>query len=222
MFDAEKLLGKVVGEVLRSGSRSGKGGLLDSLGSGGGLMTMIGLGVGAMEIMKDRGGPSASPHGRFSGAPPVPPVPPSAAGPPPLPGQGPAGGAAPPPPPPMSEAAGKADMQDLAIRMVQVMIAAAHSDGVLDKNEEKRIVDRLRQAELTQEEQRFLIEELHRPRTIEELSTGVEDPGTAKTMYMLAAAAIDVDTAAERQWLDRLGQALGLSAEMMKFIEEQL
>ena len=40
--------------------------------------------------------------------------------------------------------------------MIRVMIAAAHADGVLDADEEKAILDRLRGAELTDEEKEDL------------------------------------------------------------------
>jgi uncharacterized membrane protein YebE (DUF533 family) len=42
----------------------------------------------------------------------------------------------------------------------------------------------------------------------------------AKGMYMMAVAAIEIDTEAERNWLDELGMELGLSTEVRRFIEE--
>ena len=63
MFNPEKLLGKIVGEVVSTNGSWGKKGkkkkgsssLLGGLASGGGLMTLIGLGVGAYEILKQQG-----------------------------------------------------------------------------------------------------------------------------------------------------------------------
>ena len=57
MFNAEQLLGKIVGEVIGGSSGSwggGKKSMLSGLGSGSGLMTVIGLGVGAYEILKQQ------------------------------------------------------------------------------------------------------------------------------------------------------------------------
>jgi uncharacterized membrane protein YebE (DUF533 family) len=65
----------------------------------------------------------------------------------------------------------------------------------------------------------FLLNELHQPKSIEALVAGVNDPAVAQTMYMLAAAAISIDTEAERAWLDELASRLGLSKEMQSFIE---
>jgi len=222
MFNSERLLGKIIKETLGGGtSGNSKGdGLFDSLTSGKGLMTAIGLGVGAFEILKNQKAksnegahststPSSIPSGhQVTGAPP-----------PPIPGAAPV----PPSPPPLPSVDGAeetASGQDLALRMIQVMIAAAHADGILDEAEEKAILDRLRGAELDSEEKMFLVNELHQPKPLSELTDGIDDPETAKTMYMLAVATIDTDTEAERIWLDELGTQLGISSEIRNFIEE--
>lgn len=218
MFNAEKLLGKIVSETLGGGSKKKGGGFLDALTSGQGLMTIVGLGVGAYEILKEEKGqktavtPPAIPSGQQ--APSVPP---------PLPGT-----TATPPPPPVPQAISTKSGgeppsgQDLALRMIQVMIAAAHADGVLDSSEEKAILDRLRGAELSGDEKMFIIDELHKPKALPELTAGITDPSVAKTMYMLAVATIEVNSAAERTWLDELGKQLGVSAEVRAFLEDQV
>jgi uncharacterized membrane protein YebE (DUF533 family) len=101
------------------------------------------------------------------------------------------------------------------------MAAAAHADGEMDADEERAVLEKLRGAELSQEEKMFLLGELHQPKTIDELVEGINDPAVAKTMYMLAVAAIEIDTEAERTWLDTLAGRLGLSTEMQGFIEDQ-
>jgi len=226
MFSAEKLLGKIISETLGGSSSGTKGGgagnsLIDSLTSGAGLMTAIGLGVGAFEALKDQKEKTAT-------SAPMPPLPGSSASgttamPPPPPG----GSSTQPPPPPIppGEKSEKKTVdlssEDVALRMIQVMIAAAHADGVLDEREEKAILDRLRGAELDNEEKMFVLDELHQPKSVSELTDGIEEPSTAKAMYMLATAAIEVDTEAERAWLDELGNHLGLSPEIRSFIEDQ-
>lgn len=67
----------------------------------------------------------------------------------------------------------------------------------------------------------FLLNELHQPKTLAELTAGISDPSVAKTMYMLAVAAIEIDTEAERAWLNQLAGQLGISREIQSFIEEQ-
>lgn len=239
MFNPEKLLGKIVGEVVstngswgKKGKKGRKGGssLLGGLTSGGGLLTLIGLGVGAYEILKQQ-----RPQVHAGGMPPPPPSPGAGQPPPPPPGS-----AAPPlaasstptfpsaataavsPAASMASAPPGPDGAELAVRMLQAMVAAAHADGVMDAAEERAVLERLRGADLDQEEKLFLLDQLHRPKSIEELTVGITDFAVAKTMYLLAAAAVSLDTEAERTWFDRLAHQLGLSGEMQAFLEEQV
>jgi uncharacterized membrane protein YebE (DUF533 family) len=230
MFNAEKLLGKIVGEVMGSGSK-GKN-PLGSLGSGSGLLTMIGLGVGAYEILKQQGQqqpgginqpPPPPGGGAFGGGRPAPPPPGSGAVPPPPPPV-PGASTAPPavnPANPTQPASTNLSGSALATRLIQVMAAAAHADGVMDAEEEQAVLDKLRGAELSQEEKMFMLNELHQPKSMDELVDGITDPTIAKTMYMLAVATIEIDTEAERAWLNTLADRLGISPSMRTFIEEQ-
>lgn len=228
MFNAEKLLGQVIGGVLGKGGGKGKKKLMGGLTSGAGLMTAIGLAVGAYEILKDKqaaarpatagpAGPVTPPPppswrapGNSPAMPPVPPVPPQPAA-----AASPAATVVTPP------AAGELGEEELARRMIQVMIAAACADGTMDEQEERAILDKLRDAGLSQEEKMFMLDELHHPKDIATLTSGNISPATAKVMYMLAVAAVAIDTEMERTWLDELARALGLSPAVQKFIEEQ-
>ena len=226
MIDAEKLLGKLVGEVVGKGGSWGhsKKSVLGSLGSGSGLMTLIGLGVGAYEILKQQGGQNAG-----ASAPPPPPGGTMPAPPPPPPPSTPAAPSVPvmaapstviSAPSPQAGQPGMAAAAQSAVRLIRVMVAAAHADGTMDAEEERAVLDKLRGADVSQEEKMFLLDELHRPHSIEKLVDGVSDPGLAKTMYVLAFAAIRVDSEAERAWLDKLAAGLGLSKDLQQFIEE--
>jgi uncharacterized membrane protein YebE (DUF533 family) len=224
MFDAEKLLGKIIGEVVGGGKSS----MLNKVGAGSGLLTVIGLGVGAYEILKQQQDQKAPAAGM-----PPPPGPDWSRSAPPPPPPGMAQGGAPPPPPPMPETAPVASplagappsagpaAQELSVRLIRIMVAAAHSDGTMDAAEERAVLDKMRGAELTQEEKLFLLNELHQPRGLEELTAGITDPSVAKTMYMLAVATISIDTERERAWLNELAGLLGISKEIQAFIEEQ-
>lgn len=231
MFNAEKLLGKVVQEVVGSkssmkkkkkkkGKKSKSNPIVSSLATGAGLMTAIGLGIGAYEILKDKSPTGSSPHTAPPRTPP--PIPPA--------GHGQSTGlATAPPPPPTSQAQEpgrpvtppSGDSEELATRMIRVMVAAAHADGNMDESEEEAVIARLRDEDFSQEEKMFLLGEMHNPLTIDELTAGVDDPATARMMYMLAVTVIEIDTVEERQWLDQLAQRLGLSKPVQAFIEEQ-
>ena len=232
MFNAEQMLGKMLSGVLGSGMSAGKHGigssLTSQLASGAGLMTVIGLGVGAYEILKGQNSATAA-------APPIPPVP-SPAGTsippvPPIPGQAPTVPApawTPPPalPPQTSRVETddrppvELDGQALAFRMIQAMIAAAHADGRLDAEEEAKILEKLQKQGMSREEKQVLLRELHAPRPIEQLVVGINDPAAAQMMYSIASLAIEIDTEAERQWLDQLARALQISPNMQRFLED--
>jgi len=235
MFNAEQLLGKMMAEMVGSGGdhkkyKKNKGGgimnsLTSTLMSGQGLMTAIGLGVGAYEILKNKQGSSQ----------PVAPPLPGAAVSQPSTGYGvafssgsPASMAAAPPPIPGGNVASSQDLhasssleEKLALRLIQVMIAAAHADGRMDHDEEGKILARLQGQGISQEEKRFLLAEMHDPKSIEQLTAGISDPRVAQTMYTLAASAVVVDTPEERVWLDQLGTALSISEGMRRFIEDE-
>lgn len=224
MFNAEQLLGKVMAEMVGAGSgpRKGKkkkgGGMVNSLTtslmSGKGLITAIGLGVGAYEILKGRQGvnPSSVPPAMGYGAPSSASAT-MASSPPPIPGVGAAS-----PSPELGLSSGQGE--NLALRLIQVMIAAAHADGRMDLEEEGRILERLQGQGISQEEKRFILAEMHDPKSLDQLTNGIDDPRIAQTMYSLAASAVVVDTPEERAWLDALGTKLSISDGMRRFIEE--
>ena len=225
MFNAEKLLGQVIGGVLgHGGKKKKKNSLLGGLSSGAGLMTAIGLAVGAYEVLKDKNSNQTPPSQNYAPGQSIPPpLPPwgqsintTTSAPPIL-----AETAAAAVPAAISKASGDLDSEELARRMIQVMIAAACADGAMDEQEEKAILDKLRDIELSQEEKMFMLEELHHPKDIATLTERVSQPSVAKAMYMLAVSAVAIDTEKERSWLDELARSLGLSPAVQKFIEDQ-
>ncbi len=228
MFNAEQLLGKMMAEMVGSGSgykkqKKYKGGsmmhsLTSTLLSGKGLMTAIGLGVGAYEILKSK---QEIPQPPVSATPFTPPSgmaydsTSSAANvsvPPPLPGVV---------ANPLKDQVASEQDRDLALRFIQVMIAAAHADGRMDSEEEGKILENLQGQGISQEEKRFILAEMHDPKSIEQLVAGISDPRIAQTMYGLAVSAVVVDTAEERKWLDKLATSLSISEGMRRFIEAE-
>lgn len=211
MFNAENLLGKIVGEVLSSSNKKSP---LGGLGSGSTLMTLIGLGVGAFEILAQQCQQGAA--GGVDHQPPPPPPSGSAAtppSPPPAPG-------VPPAETPVTASAGLS-ANELAVRLIQVMAAAANADGRVDAREEQIFLEKLQGADLSAEEKNFLVDALHQPKSVEELAQDISDPATAKGFYVMALTTITVDTPAERAWLDSLAGRLGISPALQKFLEEQ-
>lgn len=230
MFNPEKLLQKVISEMAGSANivhskkhkkkkkkkRKAKGlsdALVSNLTSGKGLMAAIALGVGAYTIAK---GTKNSTVATRSSAPLPPPQSSTQATPPPIPGKTAATEAVSEPPPQADEG------KKLAVRLIQVMIAAAWADGEIDAEEESKILQKLQGQQLDSEEKIFLLNELHAPKTIAQLTANIDDPRIAQAMYSLAVATLVIDTGEERVWLDKFAATLGLSPEMQSFIEEEI
>jgi uncharacterized membrane protein YebE (DUF533 family) len=216
MFNPEKLLGG----MLRSGMR-GRG--VGSLVSGGAALGLLGVAMEAVEhyMNKAQSGSQST----------------STAIPPPAPGSGalagrPVGGPPPAPPgarataaPPPSPAAGVQETttsQADAVLLIRAMIAAANADGVIDAQERGRIMEKLKTVDLSKEEQQFIVNELLAPQEAQRIVEGVRNPEMARQVYAASLVAITVDCQAEQQYLMNLAEQLGLDAQTIDAIHQQL
>jgi uncharacterized membrane protein YebE (DUF533 family) len=183
MFDAERLLGNLVGGAIGSAF----GGRGTSILRSGTVGSTAGLGLGLLGVAV-----AAYEHYQQNTAA----TPPTSANPRPPP-------ASSPPPPPAGNPQRGAD----AIVLIRAMIAAAHADGRIDGDERARIVAAA--AVHTREERAFLDAELAAPWSIEQLAAA-STPALAADLYAAAAHAIVGDSEVEHAWLDRLARALAL------------
>jgi uncharacterized membrane protein YebE (DUF533 family) len=214
MFNPEKLLGG----LLRSGMR-GRG--AGSLVSSGAALGLLGVAIEAVEHYMNR------PQGASQGTPQAPPPPPRIGSPP---GAS-AGGPPPPPPgsrpapPPMSgaEPGNKESAQQTdAVLLIRAMIAAANADGVIDARERGQIMEKLRTVDLSREEHQFIVHELLEPKAMHSIVDAVESADMARQVYAASLLAVAVDTPSEQQYLFDLAEQLGLDAQTVKSIHQQL
>jgi len=212
MFNPEKLLGG----LLMGGSRRRSG--LGSLISSGAALGLAGIAMEAMEHFMDKSRTSAS-GPPSSGPPPiqvsVPSQPPQAPGvstPPPPPG---ATFSSPlPPPSPASISSKSVDAENAskeAVLLIRAMIAAANADGMIDKDERNRILKKLETVDLTGQEHSFMVKELLSPAGLEDIVSQVKSLKTAKMVYTVSLLAIEVDTDAERKYMNTLAKRIGLT-----------
>jgi uncharacterized membrane protein YebE (DUF533 family) len=220
MFNPEKLLGGLMASGLGRGSRFGTKAAVG--------MGILGVAMAAAEhfMEKDRRSQGMS----DPGAPPPPPGQPASAPPPPPPG---ARTSTPPPPPPSGPGptasapppgqgtTATLERTEQATLLVMAMIAAAAADGEVDPEERARILERLEATGLDDEEREFIDTQLTEPATIDELAARVRQPALAEEVYAASLLAIDVDTEAERDWLDRLAQKLDLDPNTVSRLHEQ-
>jgi hypothetical protein len=217
MFDVEKLLGQMlsggVGKRGRSSSTFGIPGVSKAqLGVG-----AIGIAIAAWEHFKNPV-PVAT-------APAMPPPPMPQAPPPPPPPSLAAPTATPLPPPVLAQpvpvmVAANERMADAA-HLIRSMIAAANADGVIDAEERSAILERAMEAGLDAATQAFLMGELRAPADLQQIAQATRADLRLET-YAAALIAINVDTDAERTYLDRLAAALGLSADDRVRVGQQL
>jgi uncharacterized membrane protein YebE (DUF533 family) len=90
------------------------------------------------------------------------------------------------------------------------MVAAANADGFLDDAERVRIFSHLERSGLTDEEREFLRQELDAPRPLSEIAASATSRADAEQIYAVSLLAVEVDTDAERAYLEELRRALGI------------
>jgi uncharacterized membrane protein YebE (DUF533 family) len=105
-----------------------------------------------------------------------------------------------------------------ALVLVQAMINAAKADGQIDAQEEQNITAKL--AGLGPEEIEFVRQELAKPLNLDFIK-GVS-PTNAAEVYAVSLLAINLDTPAEMNYMQQLAQQLGLDAQTIQAIHQQL
>lgn len=109
---------------------------------------------------------------------------------------------------------------DLAIK---AMVNAAKADGHIDAKEIDRIMGKLGEDGVDEEERRMLTEEMEKPFDPNFPSQPVEiDQQVAAQIYVASLFAIEVDRDAERQYLHHLAERLNLSATTVRHIEDTI
>ncbi len=125
--------------------------------------------------------------------------------------------AAAPPPPGTPE-----EVHRSATLVLKAMIQAAKADGQLDAREIERITGKLREAGEDPEARDFVLREMSGPVDVEGLAREARTPKEAAEAYAASLMAIEVDTQAERDYLARLADALGLSQPTVAYIHHSL
>ena len=168
------------------------------------LLGAAGLAWGVIEPLRRQASAAPADSGASSGAPP--PASPRPDIPPPLPAIPAAPGAD----------TGSPDAE--ALRLVRLAVSAATADGEMNEAERAVIVRQAIADGLGEVVER----ELARPRPLSEVISGVTDPEEAATLYVLAFTILRADeqvTGAERIYLARLAQALGLDPVTVQALE---
>ncbi|WP_456380133.1 tellurite resistance TerB family protein [Thiolapillus sp.] len=103
--------------------------------------------------------------------------------------------------------------------MIRAMINAAKADGRVDQEEQRHIVEGL--GDVTPDEVEFVKNEMAQPLDVEGFVRSVPR-GMEQQIYLASLMAIDLDTNPEAQYLHQLAQGLGLDANEVNQLHEQL
>lgn len=107
-----------------------------------------------------------------------------------------------------------------ALRVIQAMIAASKADGVVDSTERDRIFDKLREANLPQQDQDEVLRLLTQPMDMEAVVRGVDSRELALEIYAASVFAVAPASRAERAYLDLLAARLGLEGDLTLQVEQ--
>ena len=216
MFNAERLLGGLISNALGEGligrkSNSRRGGGLKSMA--GGLisqnkaaigMGLLGLAVAAYEHFTQNQNPQPSGNRPSSGgSTPVAPMPQASSGQSAHPALG-----WTPPPLPVNPGSKNED----ALLLIRSMIAAANADHLVDGAERQAILGKVVASGLGVEEHSFMERELSNPLDLRALANQVKSREMAEQVYAASVLALEVDSDAERNYLQQLAAALNLDA----------
>ena len=113
------------------------------------------------------------------------------------------------------------ELENNAQLIIAAMIDAAKADGQVDAEELNRVTGKLKESGIGQEGMNYIIAQLQRPMSTNSIVSAVRGrPDLAAQVYSASLMAIEVDTAAERKYLDDLARAMGLQASVAKNIEQ--
>ena len=115
----------------------------------------------------------------------------------------------------------KTELEQHSEIILRAMINAAKADGQIDEREINRIAGKLKEVGADAEGHRYLVTQLQQPMETERLIAAAQGkPELAAQIYGATLLAIEVDTPAERDYLDQLAAGMGLSPQVTGRIQE--
>jgi uncharacterized membrane protein YebE (DUF533 family) len=117
--------------------------------------------------------------------------------------------------------ADQAELERNSELVLKAMINAAKADGQIDEGEIRRILGNVQKTGADQEAQEFLTAEMRKPlETADLVAAARGKPELAAQLYGASLLAIEVDTPAEKEYLEKLAAALGLEPEVIQRIHQ--
>jgi uncharacterized membrane protein YebE (DUF533 family) len=105
--------------------------------------------------------------------------------------------------------------------VLKAMINAAKADGKIDEAEIQRILGKLEQAGADSEARDYVINEMSKPMDLGSIVAAAKSrPQLAAQLYAASLLAIEVDTPAERHYMQQLAGGLGLPTGVTSRLEK--
>ena len=120
---------------------------------------------------------------------------------------------------PADEIQATPDQEKEAEIMLRAMISAAKADGEIDAEEQRKITEHL--GDVSPEEAELVRQEMQSQTNLDDLIKSVP-AGMEQQVYFMSLLAIDLDTPAEAQYLDKLARGMNLSQQQCNAIHEKL
>ncbi len=109
-----------------------------------------------------------------------------------------------------------------SLTLIRAMIAAARADGQMDMQESQVIFEKIESLGLDDESRNLLIDEMNHPVNMDALIQSATTPELAAEIYTASLLAVDVDTAAEKGYLNMLAARLKLPTPLTTEITRQV
>jgi uncharacterized membrane protein YebE (DUF533 family) len=109
---------------------------------------------------------------------------------------------------------------DVATLTIRAMLNAAKADGRIDEQEAQRLVGKMREDGVTEEERSFVLNEMRKPMETDAIVRAVPNRQVAAQIYTASLMAIEVDTDAERRYMQELAGKLGMEQPVVAYLHQ--
>jgi len=117
-------------------------------------------------------------------------------------------------------AAEEKTVEDMATLTIRAMINAAKADGQIDAQEAQRLVGKMQEDGVTEEERQFVLSEMQKPMETDAIVRAVPNQQAAAQIYTASLMAIQVDTDAEKRYLQELADKLDLNRGAIAYLHQ--
>jgi len=114
------------------------------------------------------------------------------------------------------------ELEDVSAILLKSMISAAKADGQIDQHEMGKLLNKLKESGADPEMQQFVLEEMQKPLNLDELVQAIPNEAVAAQAYLAALFTIEVDTDAEKQFLNELASRTGLDSEIVNHLHQMV